>query len=104
MIQEEIKEESKVDGVKSVLEPFSANDLVPPVEEPNNISPQKELEPDSNFPHSVFIDQKDDSSGEIGEQWIQETLFDIEAPTSKLVDYYLLNSRIFCIFEDRTVK
>ena len=70
-----------------------------------NISPQKELEPDSNFPHSVFInEQGDDNSGEIVEQWIQDTLYDLEAPASKLVDYYLLNSRILCIFEDRTVK
>lgn len=56
VIQEEIKEEGKVEGVKSVLEPSSGTDLVPPVEEGNNISPQKELEPESNFPHSVFIE------------------------------------------------
>ena len=102
----EAKEESKrIDGVQSLLEPGSGNPLQPADE--NEMSPSKDLEPDSNFPHSVFIDEKKDldNSGETDLIWVQETLFTLDSTTtSKLIDFVMLNTCIFCVFEDCSVK
>lgn len=68
----------------------------------NGLNTTPSIEPEGNFQHSQFMSQTQQESVALNEEWVQEHFLTmpLEEPGSKLVDFFFLNSKIMCIFED----
>jgi len=70
----------------------------------NGLNTTPSIEPDGNFQHSQFMSDRkaEQESVALNEEWVQEHFLTLplDDPGSKLVDFFFLNTKIMCIFED----
>lgn len=70
----------------------------------NGLNTTPSIEPEGNFQHSQFMsDRKTEQESVVhNEEWVQEHFLTLplDDPGSKLVDFFFLNTKIMCIFED----
>lgn len=104
MIQEEesAEKDQATPLVGSVVQPArnSLLDEAPNVEFGTGAI-MRDVEPES-FSHTQFMSEAKKAEIEV-EEWIQETLVTVDT-SARLVDYFMLNTKIFCMFADLTVQ
>jgi hypothetical protein len=70
----------------------------------NGLGTTPSIEPEGNFQHSQFMSDRktEQESVALNEEWVQEHFLTLplDDPGSKLVDFFFLNTKIMCIFED----
>lgn len=70
----------------------------------NGLNTTPSIEPEGNFQHSQFMSDRktEQESVALNEEWVQEHFLTLplDDPGSKLVDFFFLNTKIMCIFED----
>ena len=68
----------------------------------NGLHTSPSIEPEGNFQHSQLMSQTHHESMALHGEWLQEHFLTLplEDSGSKLVDFFFLNTKIMCIFED----
>ena len=63
------------------------------------------LEPSQNISQYISDQKLNEEMDEIGEEWTQEVFVNLPIElNAKLVDYFFLNAKMLCIFEDFQVQ